>query len=88
MSTICYTRNEDDCPICGCATDILNVGRDHFAVCYVCEIQQHIGSNLFSGWLNETPETWAANRNTLDEMAEYEPPPTAPGFTDSENIQF
>jgi len=66
----------DDCLICGRATEILNVGREHFAVCLPCKTYRHIGSNLFSGWKFETPGDWAKNRQILDALIEHKLAPT------------
>ena len=34
----------DYCPLCHHAAGILNVGREHYAVCHDCRAYQHIGS--------------------------------------------
>ncbi len=54
------------CPLCDNDPDeILNVGRNHFAVCHECKVYWALGSNLFSGWRNEEPEIWERNKKLL-----------------------
>ncbi len=54
------------CPLCDSDPDeILNVGREHYAVCHDCRVYWHIGSNLFSGWRDEEPEVWECNKKLL-----------------------
>ena len=56
----------DYCPLCNnAAAGILNVGRDHYAVCHDCRAYQYIGSNLFSAWRNEEPADWERNEKIL-----------------------
>ena len=55
----------DYCPLCHHAAGILNVGREHYAVCHDCRAYQHVGSNLFSGWRNEEPAVWECNKKLL-----------------------
>ncbi len=70
------TENDFRCFQCDDLTTILNVGREHFAVCLPCKTYRHIGSNLFSGWKFETPEDWAKNRQILDALIEHKLAPT------------
>lgn len=69
-----HHRDVDACPVCDKKTMILNVERDHFAVCHSCKIFTHIGENLFSAWRDENPEVWKANQKLLD------------GYTDATNL--
>ena len=60
---------EDDicglCPECNGITDVLNIGRNHWAYCDTHRITWWIGSNLFSSWHNESEDDWARNREFL-----------------------
>ena len=42
------------CPACGGVTGYLNAGRLHRAYCEPCRTTWVVGSNLFSGWKEET----------------------------------
>ncbi len=53
------------CPVCSNDPDILNVGRNHIAVCHAHKVFWLVGSNLFSGWRNDEPDTWKANKKLL-----------------------
>ena len=55
----------DYCPLCHHAAVILNVSRDHHAVCHDCRAYWHVGSNLFSAWRNEEPADWELNKKIL-----------------------
>lgn len=44
---------------------IINVGRDHYAICDACRVYEHVGSNLFDFWRHETPEQWEENQAEL-----------------------
>ena len=55
----------DYCPLCHHAAGILNVGREHYAVCHDCRAYCHVGSNLFSAWRSEKPADWDANKKLL-----------------------
>jgi len=54
-----------NCPECGHAGQILNVGREHYGVCHEHKVSWHIGSNLFSGWQDEKPTEWYENKALL-----------------------
>jgi hypothetical protein len=50
------------CPVCRQGAHIMrDVGREHYAVCEADGVYWHIGSNLFSGWLFQTPAEKAEN---------------------------
>lgn len=54
------------CPLCdNDPAEILNVGRNHYAVCHECRVYWPLGSNLFSGWRDEEPEVWERNKKLL-----------------------
>ena len=53
------------CPECGSNDGYLNVERDHWFVCDQHKIKWYVGSNLFSGWRDESPEDWERNRKLL-----------------------
>lgn len=53
------------CPICSNDPDILNVGREHYAVCHEHKVFWHVGSNLYSGWRDESAEIWDTNKRLL-----------------------
>ena len=54
------------CPLCDNEpAEILNVGREHYAICHNCRAYWHVGSNLFSAWRNEEPAVWECNKKLL-----------------------
>lgn len=57
------------CPRCGGCDGYLNVGRAHWFVCEGCQTTWLAGSNLFSGWLDESREVWDQN---ADKLASFE----------------
>lgn len=63
--------------MCGCDEEfgdrIVNIGREHYAVCEEHRYFWHIGSNLFSAWRDETQAEWDANAS---ELALYSEPPS------------
>jgi hypothetical protein len=61
------------CPVCGKTDGYLNIGRDHWFVCHAHEKRWLIGSNLFSGWKEETEAKWAANAALLEGYEKIEP---------------
>lgn len=69
MSATKTTRGKSDyfglCPVCSNDPNILNVGRDHFAVCHEHKVYWLVGSNLFSSWRDEDPEIWNINSRLL-----------------------
>jgi len=58
------------CPVCSNDPEILNVGRDHFAICRKHKVYWPLGSNLISGWRNDEPATWKANKKLLATFTE------------------
>lgn len=72
------------CPHCGSSDGILNIGRDHWGICRKHQVKWYIGSNLFSGWRDETDEQWRRNTYELSAYRQVEPIfPTC--WTDSAN---
>ena len=61
------------CPECGKNNGCLNVGRSHWFICHDHKKRWFIGSNLFSGWKEETPEEWLRNEKILLTYEEVEP---------------
>src|SRR4051794_9837805 len=49
------------CPVCGGNDAYLNLGREQWCYCEAHRTRWIIGSNLFSSWRDETPETWERN---------------------------
>ena len=65
-------------PQCGDTDGYLNLGRDHWFFCAKHRTKWCCGSNLFSGWRDETVEDWIENQRRLADYAEVEavyPPP-------------
>lgn len=62
-----------DCPKCGRTDGYLNIGCDHWFVCDRHKTKWYIGSNLFSCWKEETPETWLKNQDKLAYHREVKP---------------
>jgi hypothetical protein len=61
------------CPVCGRVDRLLNVGADHWFVCDADLTRWWIGTNLFSTWREDTPETWARNADDLRGFVEVKP---------------
>ncbi|MDD4393308.1 MAG: hypothetical protein PHQ97_11245 [Desulfobacterales bacterium] len=61
------------CPKCGEVDSILNINRDHWAVCFLCQTKWQIGSNLFSSWQDENKKIWDRNALILSQYTEVEP---------------
>jgi hypothetical protein len=78
------------CPECGKCDRILNVGRDHWAVCLEQKNKWPVGSNLFSSWRDEDAAIWESNERVLRECVEVDDlPPTDPGcYADDECYQL
>jgi hypothetical protein len=53
------------CPTCGRSSGVLNLERVHWGYCIAHGIKWCIGSNLFSGWRDETKKDWEHNGLTL-----------------------
>lgn len=63
------------CPYCGDNAGYMNVGSNHWCVCDTHKTKWQIGSNLFSGWKNETEEEWKRNAYKLQNYMTVEPLP-------------
>lgn len=44
---------------------IMNIGRVHWGYCQDCMVKEALGENLFSGWREQTQESWDANEKFL-----------------------
>lgn len=53
------------CPECRRAGELLNVERQHWAICTRHRLKWCVGSNLFSAWRDEAPAVWAKNTAVL-----------------------
>lgn len=54
------------CPICLEPSNVfLNIGRTHVGYCEHDKTAWVLGSNLFDCWRDETPDTWAKNKEFL-----------------------
>lgn len=60
------------CPKCRGIGDGCNIGPVHIAFCEADKTKWFIGANLFSGWRDETEETWEANKEKLKDYEEVE----------------
>ncbi len=55
------------CPDCGReAHRVLNIGRQHWSVCFECRNRWCLGENLFSGWKRESLGDWVANQLRIE----------------------
>jgi hypothetical protein len=61
------------CPVCGNASHVLNVERDHYYTCDEHKKRWRVGSNLFSSWRHENEETWEENKKVLEGYEEVDP---------------
>ncbi len=61
------------CPHCGGDPIVLNVRKDHWAMCEDDKVRWHVGTNLFSSWLEEDESTWEENTELLTRCEEVEP---------------
>ncbi len=61
------------CPHCGGQDGYLNLGRNHWFFCDRHKTTWCIGSNLFSGWRDETEEDWLRNEYKLNHFITVEP---------------
>ena len=61
------------CPECGKNDGCLNIGRSHWFICHEHKKRWPVGSNLFSGWKEETQEEWLRNEKLLLTYEEVEP---------------
>ena len=65
---------EGCCPRCHSGGELVHVDREQFIVCRDHRLAWHIGSNLYSGWRNLTPEQQAENRRFLECCEIIDPP--------------
>ena len=61
------------CPKCGRHDGYVNVQSEHWFYCTRHRTKWCIGSNLFSGWRDETETTWCRNAHQLAAYREVEP---------------
>jgi hypothetical protein len=54
-----------NCPECGRTDGCLSVGSDHWYHCRMHRTKWWVGSNLFSGWRDQSEDDWARNDATL-----------------------
>lgn len=77
MSNVIEFKRDDDnfglCPVCKRAPMILNVHKQHFAVCHEHKLAWASGWNLMSGWRHEDQKTWDDNRALLETYQPVEP---------------
>ena len=67
------SRRFGSCPTCGRHDGYLNVEQEHWFICRKHKHKWHAGSNLFSCWKDETPETWEKNLELLNGYTRVEP---------------
>jgi hypothetical protein len=53
------------CPTCGMTNGFVNDGADHWFVCDRHKTKWYVGSNLFSGWRDDTAEDRFRDRDLL-----------------------
>lgn len=74
-----------DCPDCSNETNVCirNIGRNHWRFCDTCKSTYLYGSNLFSGWREETAADWI---RSVIHLERYKPigakPPTLEEYLD------
>lgn len=77
------------CPICRNDGIVLNIHRNHWMMCPTHSVCWSIGSNLFSGWKEETEDDWARNCRVLEGCQVVEPWYPGPAkLTTTENAKF
>jgi hypothetical protein len=54
-----------NCSVCGENDGNLNIAADHYFVCHKHKKKWYVGSNLFSGWRDETEKLWKKNHKTI-----------------------
>ncbi len=67
------TNHFGGCPHCDGSDGYLNIGREHWFFCARHKTKWHGGSNLFSGWREESEDTWRRNRFRLAEYVTVAP---------------
>lgn len=69
------------CSYCGRYSEVLNVGRTHFAICEPHNVYWIVGANLFSSWRHESQAIHDANSLRLEAMTrDRDPLPSAEGL--------
>lgn len=58
-----------NCPTCHKTNGYVNIGRHHWFICHQHQVRWCEGSNLFSGWREETEEDW---RRNWEEIKDYQ----------------
>jgi len=61
-----------NCSVCGGENGHLNVYKDHYFFCRKHKKCWYVGSNLISGWQDETQEIWKENAVKLKEFEEID----------------
>lgn len=61
------------CPHCGGCDRVLNIGRDHWALCKRHQTKWYHGSNLYSNWRHENESIWLENEYRLGGYMTVEP---------------
>lgn len=61
------------CPECGGNDGYLNIGPNHWFICDEHNVAWCAGSNLFSGWQDESEEEHEFNRDKIAELRIVEP---------------
>ena len=67
------TEHFGGCPECGRNDGFLNTGPGHWFFCDAHKTKWCEGSNLFSGWRDETEADWQRNADVLAGCREVEP---------------
>lgn len=67
-----YTR-DGVCPKCHRHNGYMNVGAEHWYHCALHKLKWSVGSNLYSGWREETEADWKRNFEYLTGLVEVEP---------------
>lgn len=60
------------CPKCGRNDGYVNVGQEHWFYCEPHRMKWCIGTNLFSGWQEESETIWRRNAHKLAAYREVE----------------
>jgi len=61
------------CPYCGTNDGYINLGAEHWFVCGAHQTKWCVGSNLFSGWQDDTEEQRAESAAKLSGFRAVEP---------------
>ena len=59
------TSNFGGCPTCDGSDGYFNIGRDHWFYCHAHRVRWCVGSNIFSGWIDESAEEQRAKYRTI-----------------------